>query len=112
MAVLTREGALAARRTKTTLIEVPELGGEVLVRRLNAGQVTAMIGQFSGTDQDPSKNLQMACAMVAAAVVDEDGAPVFASAEEVQEYEVGLVVSLATAVADAAGLSSTSTEGK
>lgn len=112
MAVLTRESALAARRTKTTAVEVPELGGEILIRRLNALQVETLSPLFVTGEADLGKNLKLACALIATAVVDESGTPLFATPEEVGEYEIDVVMKLATAVAEVAGLTGGDTAGK
>lgn len=112
MAILTRETVLAARRTKTTAVEVPELGGEILVRRLNAAQVEALSPLFVNGEANLGQNLQLACALIATAVVDESGVPMFAEPAEVGEFEIAVVMKLATAVAEVAGLTGGDTAGK
>lgn len=72
--LLTREDILGAQDIVTERIPVPEWGGDVIVRSLTARQIEILQDRIKG------KGLRGATALLAsAAIVDENGKPVFNS---------------------------------
>lgn len=112
MTVLNREAILAARRSKTKPVAVPEWGGDVLVRPLTAGEVQGMSELFGDGDRDLATNLEAAFRLVAAATVNESGGPLFAGPEDLRDLDVGSVVKLASAIAEVSGLTGGDNAGK
>jgi hypothetical protein len=76
--VLSREAVLEAverRASEATTFSVPEWGGDVLVRRLSPKEVEA-----TGLT-DNIRDAGMFARLVAACLVDEDGGPLFTTAD-------------------------------
>ena len=70
--ILTREEILGADDIQIWEVEVPEWGGIVLCRSLTAAQVERVQGKFKGKGMKG-----VTAALVAMAIVDEDGKRVF-----------------------------------
>lgn len=112
MTVLNREAILAARRSKTKPVAVPEWGGDVLVRPLTAGEVQGMADVFATGERDLAQNLEAAFRLVATATVNESGGPLFAGPEDLRDLDVGSVVKLASAIAEVSGITGGDDAGK
>ena len=101
---LTREQIISRQRAKTVTVAVPEWGGDVQIRPLNAGEVQGMAGFFSGGDRDLASNLEAAFHLVAAGAITADGGPLFEGADDLRGLEIGAIVKIASAIADASGM--------
>lgn len=112
MAILNLDAIRAAQRAKTKAIAVPEWGGDVLIRGLTAGQVQGMADAFAGGDRDLASNIEAAFRLVAAGAVNDDGTPLFASPDDLRDLDVGSVVALASAIAEASGITGGDNAGK
>jgi len=109
---LTRDQIVQFRRTRTTTVAVPEWGGDVMVRPLTAGEVQGMADVFSAGDRDLATNIEAAFRLVAAATINESGGPLFSGPDDLRGLEVGPIIRLATAIADASGITGGTDAGK
>lgn len=77
--LLSKAEILKANKLPSEVVAVPEWGGEVMVRGLNARQVDAWRMSFlgAGGKVDPARMGNMRADLVSRSVVDEDGALVF-----------------------------------
>jgi len=72
----------ASRQLKTKVVDVPELGGAVTVRSLKAGEAMELFERSQAGDKDAP------LLYVLAAVVDENGQPMFDTLDEVKEMNM------------------------
>lgn len=80
---LTKEQILSADDLKQELVEIPEWGGEVLVRELRGRERDA----FEEGSLDKQRNLKMAnmrARLVAMSVIDDEGERLFTSKEALE----------------------------
>jgi hypothetical protein len=82
--------AIAARKRETKAIDVPEWGGKVLIRRLDADGLddTGMLS----VDAKPSADMMVK--MIALSLCDDDGEPLFGLDELRAMHEVDAEVTL------------------
>lgn len=71
MPVLTKAQILKAKDCETRVVDVPEWGGQVILKALDAGTVMELTDQAGGDPQ------QAGMAMLALSMVDEKGEPLF-----------------------------------
>lgn len=75
---------------RTERVEVPEWGGEIIMRQMSAAEITefALYGEqlrAGGGSIDAEESIRLAAQAVAAAWVDEEGKRVLTSADDVTE---------------------------
>jgi hypothetical protein len=97
---LTRDeiiAAIAARKVETTTVEVPEWGGAVQLRRMDAADLEA-IGLMSGEPTD-----DMPVRVLAACICDDEGNPLF-GVKKLKELEAADAVVVLRLFAECAKL--------
>lgn len=94
MGLLTKDAILGASDLKTQEAEVPEWGGTVRLRQLTLAQLDQVRQDFQGGQVSM---LKAAANMVAASLVDADGAPLFTRDEysRIQERHPKVIERLA-----------------
>ncbi len=78
--MLTRDEILNAEDLKTVTVDIPEWGGELLVREMTGSQRDAYETDIMNTAEDHKAHVIRA-RMVASSVVGEDGEPLFTMAD-------------------------------
>ncbi len=101
MGLLTRDQLLTFRPPNST-IEVPELGGSVLVRSLSGREVDQIVRlESSGTE-----SVSVQAKIVRLAVCDTEGKPIFADEDEekIAALPFAAIARIAKAISEASGL--------
>lgn len=111
---LTREDILNADDIERDTVDVPEWGGEVIVRCLNAEEYIDM-GFDLQTDEDtidPEKAKELMPRIVSMGIVDEDGRRIFTETdiEAIAQKSFGPVNRVSTRILELSGLAEGVTE--
>jgi hypothetical protein len=79
MAILTKDAILAARDFDVVRIDVPEWGGEVCLRPLSCREVERFQDELASRriNDDRFKLVDLRASLLAKAICDEDGRPIF-----------------------------------
>lgn len=85
--MLNRESLLSAIRGPVKIVSVPELGGDVGIRRLSAADLIRIRAAVPAEDQrTPSTDLDLSLTLLSLALCDADGEPL-CSVQELQVWD-------------------------
>ncbi len=104
---------VAAGKTKVTTVHIEELGGDVNLKGMSALDVIDFAANRGEGEDDKGKQHEAMLALIAKAVVDADGDPIFDTPkklEELQSLNFKVYTALAAAVTKNAGLVSDAVE--
>lgn len=102
MSALTKAALLEKALSKPVAREVKTLGGEVLVKKMSAAQAedyffSVQSGEAKPTDGEPAGTVNrksMRGKLIQACIVDETGAPMFATVDEADALDNDVVAEL------------------
>jgi len=113
VAVLNKAAIFAAQSKKRRTLTVEEWGGDIVIRPLTAGEVQGLADVLGGGEsRDLSENIEAALRIIAAGAVDDNGEHLFAGPDDLRDLEVGPLVAIASAIAEASGIAGNDKTGK
>ena len=93
MLVMTKAELLAATEAKFEVLDVPELGGKVGVRRVS-GVDRGNTDSWATKLREAKKFWQLKALCVAASLCDDQGAPILISSAEVEQLATNIPVAI------------------